>query len=238
MTDSSNQDLIHILTKYSETRKNAQAEEDSRLKAEEKTPEPELYTIDKIKAEDVPIMVPPIDELEPLPKNAREAMPELSPAEELEVRAATIKLMSDLLGEPLEPDEIQKADATQLAQQMIQDPSLRPNYANYPNETIAFLAGMVAQTNHAVVDELADLKLYVVNNLIKMAELAKNDKDKISALKALGEVDGVDAFKKRSEVTVKQQSIEEVEAELYKTLQSLRGKVIEGEVLESKQLDK
>jgi hypothetical protein len=108
---------------------------------------------------------------------------------------------------------------------------MRPTYANYPNETIAFLAGMVAQTNHAVVEELADLKLYVVNNLIKMAEIAKSDKDKIAALKAIGEIDGVDAFKKRSEVTVKQQSIEEVEAELYKTLQAIRGKVIEGEIV-------
>ncbi len=235
MTDFQNQNLQHILNKYGEKLDKARAEEEVRQKAAEKEAEankkPELNTIDMLEPDGVPIMMPEIEEEIPLPSNARDAMPELTPAQELEVRAATIKLISDLTGEPLEADATHKADATMLAQQMISDPTMRPTYANYPNETIAFLAGMVAQTNHAVVEELADLKLYVVNNLIKMAEIAKSDKDKIAALKAIGEIDGVDAFKKRSEVTVKQQSIEEVEAELYKTLQAIRGKVIEGEIV-------
>jgi guanylate kinase len=44
-----------------------------------------------------------------------------------------------------------------------------------------------------------------------------------------GEVDGVDAFKKRTEVTVKIQSIEEVEKELLNTLSSLKSKAIDVE---------
>ena len=39
-------------------------------------------------------------------------------------------------------------------------------------------------------------------------------------------MDGVDAFKKRTEVTVKHQSIEEVENELLETLQKLEKRTI------------
>jgi hypothetical protein len=48
----------------------------------------------------------------------------------------------------------------------------------------------------------------------------------------LGEVDGIDAFKKRSEVTMKVQSIEEVEKELFETLSSLKHKAIDVEARE------
>jgi hypothetical protein len=53
-------------------------------------------------------------------------------------------------------------------------------------------------------------------------------------LLALGEVDGVDAFKKRSEVTMKVQSMEEVEKELLSTLSTLKHKAIDVEAKEIK----
>jgi hypothetical protein len=56
----------------------------------------------------------------------------------------------------------------------------------------------------------------------------------LTALRALGEVDGVDAFKKRSEVTHKQQSIEEVERELLETLSRLERRTIDVTVVEVK----
>ena len=71
--------------------------------------------------------------------------------------------------------------------------------------------------------------MYVVNNLIKEVELAKDPKTRIAALTKLGEIDGVDAFKKRSEVTMKVQSIEEVEKELLETLNVLEKRVIDVE---------
>ena len=48
-------------------------------------------------------LVPHIEENIPLPQNAKEAFPELSPAEELQMRANVIKLMSDLTGQQLSP---------------------------------------------------------------------------------------------------------------------------------------
>jgi len=140
--------------------------------------------------------------------------------------------MSDLTGKPLIPTQENADQAKEIAREMIANPSHRPDYSKYPNETLAMLAGMVAQMNVSIVDELSDFKLYVVNKLVLEIENAKDPKARITALSKLGEVDGVDAFKKRSEVTHKILSAEEVEKELLETLQSLEGKVIDVEARE------
>jgi len=88
---------------------------------------------------------------------------------------------------------------------------------------------MVSQMNVSIVDDLADLKLYVVNNLIKEFEKSDDPKIKIQALSKLGEVDGVDAFKKRTEITHKVMSKEEVEAELMATLDKIQSRIIDVE---------
>ena len=172
-------------------------------------------------------LVPPIEENIPLPDNAKEAFPDLSPAQELQQRANVIKLMADLTGKTIDPTEENAAQAKELAKQMVSDPKLRPDFAKYPNETLAFLAGMVAQMNVSIVDELSDLKMYVVNKLIEEVENARDAKTRVTALTKLGEIDGVDAFKKRTEVTHKHQTIEEVESELLETLSKLKTRVID-----------
>jgi len=178
-----------------------------------------------------PIM-PHIEENIPLPKNAVDAFPELSPAEELTMRANVVKLMSDLTGKPLIPTQENADQAKEIAREMIANPGSRPDFAQYPNETLAMLAGMVAQMNVSIVDELSDLKLYVVNKLVMEVENAKDAKTRVAALSKLGEIDGVDAFKKRSEVTHKILSIEEVEKELLDTLTKLEDKAIDVEARE------
>lgn len=166
-------------------------------------------------------LIPPLDEDIPLPASATVALPELSPQEELDMRVRTIKLISDLTGKAIVPSEDNMHEAEELARQMIENPQMRPDFATYPNETVAYLAGMVAQMNHQIVNELSDFKLYVVNKLVFEVEHAKDSKSRISALTKLGEVDGVDAFKRRSEVTMKVQSIEEVEKELLSALHTI-----------------
>jgi hypothetical protein len=106
------------------------------------------------------------------------------------------------------------------------DPNFKPEYGNYSDPTMAFCAGMVAQTQVLLAKELADYKLYVVNNLIKVIESTKNPKEKTTALRALGEVDGVDAFKRKTEVTHKMETMEEVEKELLSMLSELKQKAL------------
>jgi hypothetical protein len=169
------------------------------------------------------IMMPNIEEDVPLPKNAKDAMPELGMEEELQVRVETVKTIADLKGEPIpeaNPKEQQKA--VDFVKRVMTDPNFKPEYGNYSDPTMAFCAGMVAQTQVLLAKQLADYKLYVVNNLIKVIESTTNPKEKTTALRALGEVDGVDAFKKKTEVTHKMESMEEVEKELLTMLNDFK----------------
>lgn len=176
--------------------------------------------------------VPDIEEELSLPSNAAEAFPPLTASEELQMRARTFKLLSDLTGTPIVPTDENRDQATQIARQMMEDPKLRPDFATYPNETMAYLAGMVAQSNVALVDELSELKMYVVNKLVYEVEHATTSKDRIAALTKLGDVDGVDAFKKRTEMTIQIKPIEEVEKELLDTLNVLETRFTEVKPLE------
>lgn len=177
-------------------------------------------------------MIPLIEENIPLPENAKDAFPLLTAEQELQMRANVVRLMSDLTGQVISPTEENAEEAKTIAREMMSNPSMRPDFAKYPNETLAMLAGMVAQMNVSIVDELSELKLYVVNKLVAEIENAKDPKVRVTALSKLGEVDGVDAFKKRTEVTHKHMSIEEVENELLQTLESIEAKVIDVEARE------
>lgn len=175
---------------------------------------------------------PTIEDNIPIPRNAREAFPDLTPSEEMRMRANVIKLMSDLTGQPISPTKENAHEATELAKQMMENPEFRPDFASYSNETLALMAGMVSQMNVSIVEELSELKLFVVNSLVKEILAAKDPKVRITALSKLGEVDGVDAFKKRTETTVKIQSMEEVENELFKLLDQVESKYIDVEAKE------
>jgi len=154
-----------------------------------------------------------------LPKDAMDALPPMDQKEELEVYARTIKLLSDLQGKPIEPDDKDKETARDLAVKMLKN-NENIQFANYRNETLAFLAGMVATYDQMLVKDLADYKLYVVNKLVEQST-NPDPKYALPAIKALGEVDGVDAFKKRAELTVQHKSVEEVEKSLQEKLAKL-----------------
>jgi hypothetical protein len=92
---------------------------------------------------------------------------------------------------------------------------------------MAYLAGMVAQTNCMLTKQLADYKVYVLNNLVQIVhDKESNQKEKIAALRSIGEIDGVDAFKKKTEVTHKLETMEEVEKELLSMLNEFKAKGI------------
>ena len=165
------------------------------------------------------VMMPPIEENIPVPKNASQALPSMSNEEEVMIRAHTIKEISDLTGEQIVPDANNMQKATQMATEMIENPEKRQEFAIQPSPTIAMLGGIVGSMNHMIVKDLADLKLYVVNRLVGIVENEQsNHKEQITALRSIGEVDGVDAFKKKVEATAKEESIDDVERELLKLL--------------------
>lgn len=173
--------------------------------------------------------VPEIEEGIPLPKSASEALPGLSPREELDHIAQTITDISGMTGEPLEFDASDVEESKKVAKELLQNPKTRPNYSALRDTTKAVLAGMVARYDFEVVDDLVQLKNFVVNALLDEYKNATDSKSRLQALTKIGEIDGVDAFKKRTETTHIIKPIEEVERELLSVLDGIEYTVIETE---------
>jgi hypothetical protein len=173
------------------------------------------------------VIVPFIEENIPIPKNARDALPSMTSEDEVMLRAQTIKEVSDIMGEEIAPNAENVKEAEDLARKMVENPGMKQEYGIYANETMAYLGGLVGSYNHMIVKDLADLKLYVVNKLVEIVHHEdSNLKEQITALRSIGEVDGVDAFKKKTEVVHKMETMEEVETELLSMLKELKAKAL------------
>lgn len=170
------------------------------------------------------VIIPHIEENIPIPKNSHDALPSMSNEKEVIVRATTIKELSDITGEEIAPDAKNRLDAEEIARDMVENPDKKQEFMNYANETMAYLGGLVGTYNHMLVKDLAELKLYVVSRLVDVVEHTESHKERIAALRSIGEVDGVDAFKKKTEVTHKVESMEEVEKELLSMLNDFKSK--------------
>ena len=172
-------------------------------------------------------LIPTIDETVPLPRTATDIDLDLSPREEIEMRARTLKLLAELTNTTIETDEEDEAKAKQLMAHVNANPDFVPDFDKFSDGSILILAELVKANSVQIVPEYADLKHYIVNKLIFEVEYSKSSKDRIAALKSLGEIDGVDAFKKRTETTHIVKPIEEVEKELVTILDNIDYAVVE-----------
>lgn len=160
------------------------------------------------------VMVPHLEQNIPIPLSARDALPDLNNEEELEMLANTVKLISDLTEEPIQATQEDIMEAKTIAETMIKNPETKVQLKKYKNSTLASLAGMVESINASVVDDLSDLKTVVVNGLLREAMTSEKSKERITALRAIGEIDGVNAFKKHTEVVHTSMSLDDIEEKL------------------------
>lgn len=184
------------------------------------------------------VIIPHLEENISLPRNSRDALPDLTNEEELEMLTNTMRLLSDITGEPIQATKEDIAEAKTVITAMTKEPQTKLQLKKYKNGTLASLAGMVAELDAQVVDDLKDLKTFVVNGLIKEAATAEKSKERITALRAIGEVDGVDAFKKTTEVIHKSMSLDDIEDKLRtlvsrieKRIQEKKTEVIDAEIV-------
>ena len=188
--------------------------------------------------DDAVVMYPHIEENIPIPLSARDALPELTNEEELEMMANTIKLVSDLVGEPIQATQEDLQEAKIVAETMIKNPETKIQLKKYKNSTLASLAGMVAELGaDSVVDDLKELKTFVVNGLIREATSADKPKERITALRAIGDIDGVDAFKKHTEVVHTNMSMDDIEEKLKVLVNRIQKRIevkdVQGEIIEN-----
>ena len=165
-------------------------------------------------SDDAVVMVPHLEQNIPIPLSARDALPDLNNEEELEMLANTVKLISDLTEEPIQATQADIDEAKTVIETMIKKPQDKIQFKKYKNTTLASLAGMVESINASVVDDLSELKTVVVNGLLREAMTSEKSKERITALRAIGEIDGVNAFKKHTEVVHTSMSLDDIEEKL------------------------
>lgn len=172
------------------------------------------------------VLMPHIEEGVPIPNNSKEALPPLNNEDQVRLRSKTYKELADLTGHDIDPTPEQREAAEKTMKEMIKNPDKKQDLKKYANDQVAYLGGLVDVYNHAIVDDLAELKQYVVAKLVYAVEHTQNVKEQIAALRSIGEIDGVDAFKKKTEVIHKHETMEEVEKELITMLTELKEKVL------------
>ena len=184
------------------------------------------------------VIIPHLEENISLPRNVRDALPNLTNEEELEMLTNTMRLLSDITGQPIQATKEDIEEAKTVITAMTKEPQTKLQLKKYKNGTLASLAGMVAELDAQIVDDLKDLKTFVVNGLIKEAATAEKSKERITALRAIGEVDGVDAFKRTTEVIHKSMSLDDIEDRLRtlvnrieKRIQDKKSEVIDAEIV-------
>lgn len=189
-------------------------------------------------SDDAVVIVPHLEQNIPIPLSARDALPDLNNEEELEMLANTVKLLADLTGEQIQATQEDIAEAKTIAETMIKNPETKVQLKKYKNTTLASLAGMVESINASVVDDLSELKTVVVNGLLREAMTSEKSKERITALRAIGEIDGVNAFKKHTEVVHTNVSLDDIEEKLkvlvnkiQKRLDEKESQVIDAEIV-------
>jgi hypothetical protein len=156
----------------------------------------------------MPELMPAIDDDYPVPSQNSLHFKDMSLSEEVEMRERTASLLKTL---------------------QVHDPSKENQIRVVDGMTIASLAESVAAFSEPVVEDLATLKTYVTNKLLQEVEIGRDSKSRINALRLLGSVDGVDAFKQRSEMTVTHRTLEEVEKDLRTVLENVEFKTVSTE---------
>lgn len=180
-------------------------------------------------SDDAVVMIPHLEQNIPIPLSARDALPELNNEEELEMLANTVKLLADLTGEQIQATQEDINEAKTIAETMIKNPETKVQLKKYKNTTLASLAGMVESINASVVDDLSELKTVVVNGLLREAMTSEKSKERITALRAIGEIDGVNAFKKHTEVVHTSMSLDDIEEKLKVLVNKIQKRVEEKE---------
>lgn len=124
-------------------------------------------------------------------------------------------------GMPIEIDEADKVQARALFTQ-----SKTPAVKTATPGAIIHLEAMLSEWDQEILDVGRRLRSYVTNKLI--AETADPDpRVRLKSLELLGKVSNVGLFSERVDITVTHRTINDIEADLKKTLELFTGEVVD-----------
>jgi hypothetical protein len=88
--------------------------------------------------------------------------------------------------------------------------------------TVAYLTGLIREYDHQVVDDAVQLRRFVTNKLIEETT-KENATNRIKALELLGKISDVGLFTEKTEITVKNAPIEDLEAQIRSKILKILG---------------
>lgn len=138
-------------------------------------------------------------------------------AERVKVAAATAKRLLEAGAEiPVSTQEKKEAEEVFKAytdpETKNPDPKAVNKYLNTP-ATVQHLYMMLSEYDHQVVQDAVQLRRYITNKLIEDTDLA-DPRHRLRALELLGKISDVGLFSEKTEITVKNVTQEDLEAQI------------------------
>lgn len=171
----------------------------------------------------VEYLVPPLETTPPEPMKITDTREKIHAA--AMTACALLALGDD------EIDEVEIKDGRDLAR-MIFSEGREPTEADLKRPAVVLhLEALLSEYDHAIIKDATQVRQYVTNRLLEESSPDKDPKQSLRALQMLGNITEVGLFTERVEVTVKQQSTEELEDKLKQALDIINAKTVEGEVV-------
>ena len=166
------------------------------------------------------------DNIKPLPDDFESEEP-TTLNEKVKVATNTMKVLVDAGAEvPISSSEKKTAEQifTDVTNPDITAPlTAATNKALSVPATVQHLYAMLSDYDHQVVDEAVQLRRFVTNKLIEDAGLS-DPRHRLKALELLGKISDVGLFSEKTEITVKNLSQTDLEAEIKAKMYKILGK--------------
>lgn len=171
--------------------------------------------------EHIEILIPPLEDTPPMPMKIIDTRAKIHSAA---MTACTLMALGD---DEIEPEELE--DGRNLARKIFQT-GREPTEEELKRPAVVLhLEALLSEYDHEIVRDATSVRRYVTHRLLEESHPDKDPKQSLRALQLLGNITEVGLFTERVEVTVKQQTTEELEDKLKKALEILDGKTINGE---------
>jgi hypothetical protein len=169
----------------------------------------------------VEVLVPPLDAFAPEPMKITDTR------EKIHAAAMTACALLALGDDAIEKSEIE--DGRDLARIIFRD-GREPTAAELQRPAVVLhLEALLSEYDHEIIQDATRVRRYVTHRLLEESSPDKDPKYALRALENLGKITEVGLFTERVEVTVKQQSTEELEDKLMQALRILEEKNVTGE---------
>jgi hypothetical protein len=171
----------------------------------------------------ISVLIPPLEDTPPIPMKITDTR------EKIHAAAMTACALMALGDDEIPVDEV--LDGRDLARKIFHA-GREPTEEELKRPAVVLhLEALLTQYDHEIIRDATQVRKYVTHRLLEESHPDKDPKQALRALQLLGNITEVGLFTERVEVTVKQQSTEELEDKLKKALEILDAKTIDGEVV-------